>query len=607
MSKTTHMIGEYKCILHLPVIRIIIPCLIFFHLAFLAVSAQRLSRDLNVDLLINQIGYLPDASKSVIVKGNIQRNFDVIDLETKKTVFRGNFLPDTGDFGKYSIGDFSSLEKEGYYYIKSDTLRSYPFRISGKVYQPAMDMIVGYFPMQRCGSSTTGYLSPCHLDDGKRMDNGKHQDVTGGWHDASDLRKWVEATIYGMIGLAKTWELHDNDSRGKILEELMWGNEYFLKMQEPQGYVMEYIGGDVLKGSDSNRWTDNEIAPEGGELRMVKPTSGKSTREMLIFGESDDRVIHTDPVDMLTQYNFISTQAMMARITEESDMEYSRNCLIAAIKCFEWCTTSDEDLDPRFTGAAIQAGIEMYKTTKQDIYRIFAIQKAEELHKMQAQKQENPSGFFYTSSSNTEPYKDIYRGCLELISMCDLIQAFPLHKNVPLWEDMISKYAYNYLLFMSGKNSFGIIPYGLYTEKDPGGNRKAGEYWYRYFMEPELSWWTGINANIASAGVGLIKAAEILNDNNLRALAQKQFDWIVGVNPFNSSTMHGVGHNHPIHYSGNAFLPGTPVIPGAVMNGLGGDHADQPDIGGKGNWMISEYWTPMVVYTLWLIAELSKK
>jgi hypothetical protein len=41
------------------------------------------------------------------------------------------------------------------------------------------------------------------------------------------------------------------------------------------------------------------------------------------------------------------------------------------------------------------------------------------------------------------------------------------------------------------------------------------------------------------------------------------------------------------------------------MNGLGGDNADQPSIG-LGNYHISEYWTPMVAYTLWLMAEISK-
>jgi hypothetical protein len=32
-------------------------------------NARRLSRELNVDLLINQAGYMPDAGKTVVTKG----------------------------------------------------------------------------------------------------------------------------------------------------------------------------------------------------------------------------------------------------------------------------------------------------------------------------------------------------------------------------------------------------------------------------------------------------------------------------------------------------------------------------------------------------------
>ena len=39
-----------------------------------------------------------------------------------------------------------------------------------------------------------------------------------------------------------------------IPAELRWGNRYFLAMQEPVGYVMNYRG-----GNDGNRWTDNDL------------------------------------------------------------------------------------------------------------------------------------------------------------------------------------------------------------------------------------------------------------------------------------------------------------------------------------------------------------
>jgi hypothetical protein len=43
------------------------------------------------------------------------------------------------------------------------------------------------------------------------------------------------------------------------------------------------------------------------------------------------------------------------------------------------------------------------------------------------------------------------------------------------------------------------------------------------------------------------------------------------------------------------------------MNGFGGDKDDMPYLIEKNNYNQSEYWTPMVAYTLWLMGEISKK
>ena len=576
-------------------------------LTFTGLSSQKISRDLNTDLLINHAGYVPDATKTVVTKGIVSGKFDVVDISSMKTVLTGSFKSAKGDFGDYSSGDFSTLKKEGHYYLKFDTLRSFPFVISSKAYRPAMDLIVKYFSLQRCGASTTGYLTPCHVDDGIRMDNGKHQDVSGGWHDASDLRKWVGATIYGMVGLSKTYELDSKreNNRNRILEELLWGNQYFLKMQEPQGYIMSFVGGDVKKHSDSNRWTNNEIGPDGGDLKFVKPTAGKSKSDMLIFGSNDDRVIHTDPLGLVGQYNFITAEAIMARITKSNDKAYSEKCLDAAKKCFDWCLTKTYNQETGIIGASMQASLEMFKTTGDEKYMTFAVAQASLLKKLQVTGQSSEiSGFFRISEDNNEPYKNIWEGCLDIISLCDMVKMFPGHSDSAAWKEIISNWANHYLGVITSRNSFGIVPFGLYTEKDPGGNRKAGQYWYRYFMQPELDWWVGINSNLASAGVGLLKASQVLNDPKMKSMAQRQLDWITGINPFNSSTVIGIGYNHPKHFPGSTFLPNTPVIPGAVLNGLGGTPDDQADIG-NGSWQISEYWTPMVAYTIWLMAELT--
>jgi len=570
-----------------------------------SLPAQRLSRDYNIGLLTNQVGYLPASTKTCLMRGNEQKYFEVVEISSGRVAYSGTLIPRKGDFGTYATAEFSTVINEGRYYLRADTLRSFPFTISKDVYQQPMNMIVGYFSRQRCGASATGYLSPCHTDDGIRFDNSKHQDVAGGWHDASDLRKWVSATIYGMMGLARAYELADMQYRENILDELRWGNQYFLKMQEPQGYVMEFIGGDLKKHSDNNRWTNNSIENGDTNIRLVNPNAGTSHQLMLVSGNADDRIIQTEPVEMSAQYNFITAQSMMSRISSKTDPVYAKQCLDAAKKCYEWCLQQAGDTTTRNAGAALQAAIEMYKTTLSPVYHMRAAELALQLKKLQASDpMKKLSGFFYTSPSNREPYKNAWNGCQALMGLSDLVQLFPADKDVPLWKTMIRDYAEHYLLLLSEKNSFGIVPFGLYNKKNPGGNRKIGAYWYRYFMQPELDWWVGINSNIASAGVGLLKAAKVLQDERMKAAAQKQLDWILGCNPLNSSTMLGAGYNHPDHFAGTSFLPNVPLIPGAVLNGLGGDHEDMP-VKGKGDWQISEYWTPMVAYTLWLMAELS--
>ena len=569
-------------------------------------QAQRLTRDQEIKLLTNQIGYMPSSTKTCLMQGTEKKAFEVVEIPSGQIVYKGTLIPRAGDFGSYASADFSSVVKEGRYYLRADTLRSFPFSISSNVYQPQMNMVVHYFSQQRCGASTTGYLSPCHTDDGIRFDNGRHQDVTGGWHDASDLRKWVSATIYGVIGLARAYDFAEAQYHKMILDELMWGNQYFLKMQELQGYVMDFIGGDLKKHSDNNRWTDNRIDSGGKDIKLVPPNTGISKQLMLISGDQDDRIIQTQPVEMTAQYNFVTAQAMMARITSKSDRAYSKRCLDAAQKCYDWCVKSAADTTTAIAGAALQAVIEMYRTTKLNLYYSRAVELTLQLKKLQAAgPAKGLSGFFYNSLSNREPYKNIWNGCQAFIGLSDMALMFPGDKNIELWKSMIRDYAENYLLILSEKNSFGIIPFGLYENKDPGGNRKIGGYWYRYFMEPNPEWWVGINSNIASAGIGLLKAASVLKNDRMKGSAQKQLDWIFGSNPFNSSTMAGAGYNHPKHFAGSSFLPSVPVLPGAVLNGLGGNNEDMPIIG-DGIWQISEYWTPMVAYTLWLMAELSK-
>jgi hypothetical protein len=530
-------------------------------------------------VLLNHVGFRPGAAKFCLLSGKQPTSFDVVDAGTGRRVYRGRMTHIPGDLGDYVVGDFTAVREAGTYRVQATAARSEPFAVMTDVYAGAVRRCIAYFGRQRCGDSKTGYHAPCHLDDGRRTDDGRHQDATGGWHDACDVRKWVDATLYGMTGLSRVL---DQPPRGQdarqVLEELRWGNEYFLKMQEPAGYLMEYCG-----GNDGNRFTDNQ--PD----------------------TADDRPVQTRVCELPAQFHFIAAQAAVVRHVRSEDPQYAATCEEAARKCFKWCTAGKRNHTSTSLAAAVLACVEMHRASGDDVWYERAAEFATELTDLQ-HRDAPVAGLFLRSSQRREPAREIMHGNLPLLALVALLERFGGRRHAGAWRDALRSHA-GYLAGMAARSAFGTVPYGVYFAADPGGGRPVGPYWYRWFMPQKKEnpsspdWWVGINAHLASNGVGLSRASRLLNDPALATLAQRQLDWIVGANPFNASTVTGVGFNQPRLFVTREFHPPTPEIPGGVMNGLGGDDNDYV-VALPGSYHTCEYWTPVVSYTMWLMNEL---
>ncbi len=535
-------------------------------------------------MLVNHVGFPPAAAKYCMRAGTKPAAFTVVHAQTARTVHRGILDLVRGDFGDYLVGDFTALKERGTFEIHSQGARAASFAIDAEVYTSAVCKCVEYFSKQRCGDSRTGHHAPCHLDDGWRRDSGQHQDVSGGWHDACDLRKWVNATIYGMIGLSRSLDLLGSArlDRERVIEEMRWGNQYFRKMQAPEGYVMDYCGGD-----DGNNYTDNRI------------------------GTADDRLIHIEPCELPGQFHFIAAQAAMSRHTRESDPAYARSCEEAANECLEWCVNTRSTGGASSLGAAILAMVELHRATGLERAEALAVDFASKLLALQVTDPPDAStgvrGFFRAVPDRPDPSREIMHGNLPLLALCEILEHFPEHPQGAKWRQSLKVHA-EYLLTMASRSAFGTLPFGLYLGQDPGGGRRIGSYWYRWFMKPRgeyaaTDWWVGINAHLACNGIGMSKASRLLGEPRLGHLAQRQLDWILGVNPFNASTMTGVGRQQPVLYRTGTFSPPTPAIDGGVMNGLGGSEADEARLD-PSSYNTCEYWTPMVAFTSWLLGEL---
>lgn len=536
-------------------------------------------------ILLNHVGFCPSASKIAYVTGAAGEAFTVVNSSSGQVVFSGTATRIAGDLGTFAACDFSELRQAGSYVVSLSNRRSGQFVVASDIYDDAIRKSLSYFSRQRCGDSTSGYHTPCHTDDGKRSDTGAHNDVTGGWHDACDLRKWVDATIHGMIGLAHIVNRLPQQ-RDAVEAEMRWGNRYFLAMQEPDGFLMNYCGGD-----DGNYFTDNRI------------------------GSADDRLIHVEPCELPAQFHFIASQAHMARLVRDKDPAYAHGCELAARRCWQWCTTKRSPGAATSLSAQILALVEMHRTWNDPDGPDLLAASMKKLLALQVTADKaapnQPDGYFRTSVEDSAPYRQIMAGNLPLLAMAEAINQFGNHADGPTWRAALRRHV-DHLALMARRSGLGIVPFGLYDGADPGGNRRVGTMWYRWFMKPhgeetsDATWWVGINANLASTGVGLAAAAGALGDATLFDLAQRQLDWILGVNPFDASTMTDVGRNQPQLYRPGAFTPPTPELPGGVTNGIGGDETDRPQLL-PGSWNTCEYWTPMVAWTLWLMSALESR
>ena len=211
-----------------------------------------------------------------------------------------------GDVPNCLVGDFSDIEREAFYQISAGGERCAPFFIRNDAWRRTLPKAVSYHHAQRCGVAVPNVHPACHLDDARRRDTGEHIDVTGGWHDAGDLRKWMDATMMAGFGLLRVarhlgdgWDLAGS-GLGVLLDEMRWGNRYFLKMQDKDGRVWADTAGGVNGDNSDNHWTDNRA------------------------GDDDDRYINPAKPAMV-QAMFVALQAMVAQAFAESRCATTRN------------------------------------------------------------------------------------------------------------------------------------------------------------------------------------------------------------------------------------------------------------------------------------------
>lgn len=254
---------------------------------------------------INQIGYLPEATKvAVFMSDDAVKvdGFELVDAFTGDVAWRSDAVRPTGALGQMRMTcrlDFSALKTDGTYYIKvlssGGETRSEIFPINPRVYDGAADFVLNYMRQQRCGWNPF-FKDSCHRKDGIIVGHPDPEkdstflDVTGGWHDASDCLQYTTTSanaIYQMMFAYQSNPEAFSDNHladgtpGRngipdIIDEIYWGLKWLDKMNPEPGEMYNQIADD--RDHVGMRVPNDDQADYGwgkGEYRPVWFCSGE--------------------------------------------------------------------------------------------------------------------------------------------------------------------------------------------------------------------------------------------------------------------------------------------------------------------------------------------
>lgn len=554
---------------------------------------EKLAAPAKPSLVLNHLGFLPGSPKVVLFRyaeNPAPGEFRLYDIGAYPKPFqkKAALTPVACDFGPCLAGNFNDLDRPGMYQVEVGSHRSVPFFIRPDLWRRTLPKAFSFYPQQRCGVAVPNVHPACHLEDARMRDSGKYVDVTGGWHDAGDLRKWMLTALHSGIGLAhlarnlgKAWNL-DGSGLAPLLDELRWGNRYWLKMQDSQGRIWDDAAGGLNGDNSDNHWTDN------------RP------------GNEDDRYINPSQSGII-QAEFVTVEAMMGQLFREADPGYAQSCLAAGVRCRR--ASSPGGLVDELSWWLL-AALELYQATREESWLVEATSMATQLLALQEKEfvggQKQVRGYWRTSPSDRSPYSDAIFPALAPLALLELHLTLPAKSATSQWLEAVKMYLDDFILPLSERSSFRIIPYGLFRGNPTKEKYRplAGELTYRYFMPVRKQfWWVGNTSHLESQACLLAKASGILNQPQYLALAFRQLEWILGANPFGACLMTGEGMNNPFPHS--RF---TGLVPGGIMNGIGGNALDQPvlDMEYGFDWRTTEYWAPHNAWYLWAVSELEK-
>ena len=492
--------------------------------------------DLSVDCNLNQVGFLPDANKTVVISSaEPGSEFDIVD-ETGKVVYTGTLseaFDNTLISGEMVYnGDFSDFTTPGTYKVVCrDGVESYPFTIAEDVYDDLLKDTFRMLYMQRCGMElTTGlagdFAHPiCHSQEAVIYGTDQKKEVSGGWHDAGDYGRYVVPGAQTIQDLFMAYEDYPE----------IWNGPDADNMDIPES------GNGIPDILDEARYELDWM------LKMQDETSGGVYHKVtcldfpeFVMPQEEPADLYLAPVSTATTADFAAVMAKSSDMYKDIDPDFAASCLEAAQKAWSYLEVTNnvsgyrnpddiltgeypdgQDKDERFWAAA-----ELYKVTQEEKYKIH-LEETMEKYILQ--------GY----------------GWAEMGS-------YGLHAYLSLDESLQNPVYVEKIKQMVAEKANRIMGY---AQADGYGAAIETYNW-------------GSNLTICSNARQLLFAAKLTGDSKYSNCAYNQLQYILGQNALSYCYVSGYGSLSPVNVHHRPC-----IVTGTVMKGMviGGPNANLED------------------------------
>jgi hypothetical protein len=525
--------------------------------------------------------------------------------------------------------DFDGVTAEGSYVIACETshgaVRSFPFVVQKDLLErTTLSNVVYYLKGQRSSGALDKADSHLPFEGGRPGT----RDLHGGWFDATgDYGKHLSHLSFSTYfnpqqipltawSLARSYrevvERHDQNLKQyerRLLDEALWGADYLVRARDPQGSFYRSVSApgpgkkaeDRRIGADTQTYAIKKAKGDAGAHQPGVSTAGLAAYE----------------VGYRSGGGMAIAALALASTLPESGAFAGREYLAAAEGAFAFLEThnlamaNDGKENILDDYCALEAATSLYAATKKPAYKAAADRRARSL----AGRLTTNGAFkdYWRADDGERAFFHAADAGLPVVSLLDYASIADGEGRALALNAVRRSMAFEMGVTAEVPNPFG---YARQLVESKGHGRRTS-FFFPHDTEA-APWWQGENARLASLATAARFAARRFGDdpaftNRLRAYAQHQLDWILGLNPFDASMLHGSGRNNPPYMFFDSWEYTN--APGGIGNGITAGFEDEDDIdlsvplattGADHDWRWGEQWLPHASWYLLAVAAGSR-